>query len=531
MSSQVPLLFLEENSPTFWQWGSFLEVVRLIKKYQFNGLILHQQTLMALLAKPSPLCRRSEVEHLLLARNNALHYLQRVGRYCEENHIQLWLQGEAAPNSHDLRRKFPEYFLSDTPHPDAAFLNHFFGEALPEILSHLPAVRGLRLSLSTPHVHPTEWQQALQRLYQGLRRQGCQLTLRDYQDKEWPRQQLKMALDGLPNDVRASMKATELDYRPGFANNPNLTSLSGYRKWLEFDLWGIEYGWTLLPCCLLDELQKRLHWATQAVGDELDAVTIRMNWEWIPNNLLTDSVNELNLYGLSQLIRTPLAQPRDIFAKWLEAHCLRPLPQQQIDSLFAIFLSSHDWMCKTSSLLGRLLQRHSQLPTDFEQALQLLHMDTRSANWAQSFQPLMPADDEALGAQQMQLITLEKQKSRFLAEYLWTQVSKQLPAMALTDAFKQNLIDAWERAVWYTRAFSHATHAFALRLWIRKYGEQPEQREQLRLALQTLRQFVADLEQWFATRGSQHPYTFNLLLDPHRILHLANSLELDNTAP
>ncbi|MBG6246254.1 hypothetical protein CS369_18605 [Candidatus Symbiopectobacterium sp. 'North America'] len=134
-------------------------------------------------------------------------------------------------------------------------------------------MRGLRLSLSTPTVHQKEWESALQRLYQGLRLRG----LRDYQDKAWPRQQLKMALDVLPNDVRASVKETELDYRPGFANNPTLTRLSGSRKWVEFDLWGIEYGWTLLPCCLLDELQKRLHWAFQTLDDELEAITARLS--------------------------------------------------------------------------------------------------------------------------------------------------------------------------------------------------------------------------------------------------------------
>lgn len=86
-----------------------------------------------------------------------------------------------------------------------------------------------------------------------------------------------MALDVLPNDVRASVKATELNYRHGFANNPTLTRLSGSRKWVEFDLWGIECGWTLLPCCLLDELQERLHWASQTLGDELEAITARLS--------------------------------------------------------------------------------------------------------------------------------------------------------------------------------------------------------------------------------------------------------------
>ncbi|MBG6246255.1 hypothetical protein CS369_18610 [Candidatus Symbiopectobacterium sp. 'North America'] len=187
-------------------------------------------------------------------------------------------------------------------------------------------------------------------------------------------------------------------------------------------------------------------------------------------------------------------------------------------------------MCKTPSLLGRLLQRHSRPPHDFEQALQLLHMDTRSANWSQSFQPLMPPDDEAVGEQQMQLIILEKQKSRFLAEYLRAQVDKKLPAMPLTDAFKHTLTASWERTFWYTRAYSHITHAFAPHLWIHKYGNNPTQHEQLRQALHTLRHFIAELETWFSSAGTQNPYTFHLLLDPQRLLHLAASLECDIAA-
>lgn len=471
----------------------------------------HQQTLLALLAEPSPRCPPATVEHLLLARSNALHYLQNVARYCEEHHTQLWLQGEATPDCHDLHRKFPEFFLSQDPHNDAAFLNLFFGETWPEILSHLPTVCSLRLSLTTPTVHQTEWESALQRLYQGLRLRGCQLVLRDYQDKAWPHQQLKMALGVLPNDVRASVKATELDYRPGFANNPTLTRLSGSRKWVEFDLWGIEYGWTLLPCCLLDQLQKRLYWASQTLGDELEAITARLNWEWLPNNALLGSVNELNLYGLSRLIRAPSVAPQALFTEWLEPYAF--YHSKRLTTCLPSISFSHDGMCKTPSLLGRLL-----------------HRDTRSANWSQPFQPLMPADDEATGEQQMQLIILKKQKSRFLAEYLRAQVDKKLPAMPLTDAFKHMLTASWERAFWYTRAYSHITPAFALRLWIHKYGNNPEQHEQLRQALHTLLHFIAELEIWFASAGTPHPYTFHLLFDPQRLRNLASSLECDTAA-
>ena len=40
------------------------------------------------------------------------------------------------------------------------------------------------------------------------------------------------------------------------------------------------------------------------------------------------------------------------------------------------------------------------------QAQQLLHMDTRSANWMHAWQPLMPTDDPVLGKEQRERVTL-----------------------------------------------------------------------------------------------------------------------------
>lgn len=505
MNSHAPLVFLEINTPLIWHRPYWDEVTQLIDKYQFNGLIIHQQSLLSLLAQPSRHALRHGVEHLVLARNNALFYLKKIDEYCQKKHIQLWLQGEAMPDNHDIRCKFPEYFLIDSEKSDADFLHTFFSDTIPEILHHFTGVRGLRLSLQTPKVKQADWDRALQALYHQLRMQGKSLALRDYRDREWPRQMLKTALDVLPGDVRASLKATELDYRPRFANNPHLSQLAKHRKWLEFDLWGIEYGWTLLPCCLLDEFQNRLNWAASVAGDSLEAVTIRINWEWIPNTPLPGSVNDINLFSLVHLCRHPDASPLDIFTLWLREQSVRPLSHKEVAGLFSIYTASHDWICKTPYLLGRLLHCHSQLPSHHEQVLQLLHMDTRSANWSQSFQPLMPSDEPETGLQQMQLIMLEKQQSIFLAEHLRNRISQILPALALDSTLKSTLTAAWTRAHWYTRAFGHATQTIAIWLWMRKYGEQPDIGQQFQQHIQEMMHFATALEHEFTSPNNTHP--------------------------
>lgn len=53
---------------------------------------------------------------------------------------------------------------------------------------------------------------------------------------------------------------------------------------------------------LVDEIQGRLSWAHAVAGDELEVISASISWEWISNSSLLESINEINLYGLAQLI-------------------------------------------------------------------------------------------------------------------------------------------------------------------------------------------------------------------------------------
>ena len=525
MTTTKPYLLMEINSPEIWRWSFFEKTVSMAQRYGFQGLIIHQQLLLARLAAPSPRCHSADLINLKLVQENALIYLQKAGEYLQQRGLQFWLQGEATPDSHELKAKFPEFFLTENSASD--FIDYFFQHSIPQILAALPAVRGLRLSLSTPDVSSERWKSALRTLYQGIRQLGRQLILRDYQDRTWPRQMLRAALEMLPDDVRASVKATELDYRPGFANNPNLLNIHGNRKWLELDLWGLEYGWTLLPCYLLDEIQQRLAWLSQHAGSAPEAISVRIDWEWLPDLALSDSLNELNLSGLSRLINEPDVSSRQIVSHWLQQRAPSSAAYHELNEIGDIIVASHEWSCKTPTLLGRVLQSHSRPPTDFAHALHLLHLDTRSANWTQSFQPLMPSDDPDLGYQQRQLIELEIQRSRFLADYMYSRSLKLLPDSPLADDTRQAISGSVVRALKYTQIYSAFTQALTLKLWLRKYGEQADIRCQLNAALHEFSRQNRELAAWFEQHGAQHPLAFKTLLNPQRIAALIASLQHD----
>lgn len=526
MNTPVPQLLLEINSPDIWHWPFFLEMARVARKYHFQGIVINQQSLLAQLASPSPRCRPADIINLSLARDHALRHLQKIGEYCERHHLQLWLQGEATPDSPSLKMKFPEFFLADNDL--SAFIAWFFFESIPQILAVLPTVRGLRLSLATPDIADVDWQASLMALYRGVRAAGRQLVLRDYRDTTWPRHMLRDALGGLPGDVRASLKATELDYRPGFAGNPNLLNLPTNHKWLELDLWGLDYGWSLLPCYLLEEFRQRLLWLSQYPGCYPEAITVRIDWEWLPGLPLSASVNALNLYGLSGVVQDLSLSPEHMVHQWLQHQAASPLPGAELGALSDILTTSYEWSCKTPNLLGRVLQCRSQLPLNLEHALSLLHMDTRNANWAQSFQPLLPGDDTALGLQQCELISLENERITFLAERMHSRALRLLPGCGLQEPARACITGSMARAQKYSQLYTVFKHALMLKLRLRKYGQnQPDIQALFRRALGDFRQCNQSLETWFQHHGAEHPLAFASLLNTQQIAGLIYSLEHD----
>ncbi|TCV98708.1 hypothetical protein [Biostraticola tofi] len=525
MNSRQPLFLLEINTPHIADWSFFQNLTTFIKKYHFQGIIIHQQNLLAQLARASPRCRPSDITNLNLSRENTLLLLKKISDYCDEHNLQLWLQGEATPDCTEIRKKFPEFFLNDSNKAD--FIYYFFQHSIADILERLPSVRGLRLSLSTEDVGARQWTEALAILYRNIRRLGRQLILRDYQDKTWPRQMLRTTLEALPADVRASVKTTELDYRPGFATNPNLLNITGNKKWLEIDLWGLDYGWTLLPCYLLDEFQQRLQWLNHEPDSAPEAITVRIDWEWLPQLSLRDSINEVNLYGLSRLIHEPDISPRQLLLDWLHLNGNGQLTHRTAQQIGDVIAASYEWSCITPNLLGRVLQSRSQPPANIEHALRLLHLDTRSANWTQSFQPLMPSDDPALGRQQCQLIELENQRSRFLADYMSTRSVKLLSSSGLTEQIIQNIGGSIIRAQKYTIIYYDFIQALTLKLLLRKYGQQHDTQLQLDEALALFAKHNHQLREWYATEGGHHPYSFQTLLNPERISELITSLHND----
>nr|WP_318384214.1 hypothetical protein [uncultured Enterobacter sp.] len=513
---RIPHQLMELNSTFIWHWPWFVQGVASARQHGFTGIILHQQELLSLLATPSPLSQRLNVENLIHQQNYALHYLKRVSLYLQENNLSFWLQGEAAPSDDIIKRKFPEFAFDEKSAPD--FWQRFYAAILTPLLPALPHLSGIILSLTTPTFQTAGWQQSLHQVWSQLRAQGKKLVLRDFIDHSWPRQQLSTVLSTLPGDVRASIKATELDYHPGFANHPHIAQLPDHKKWIEYDLWGTGYGWTVLPCYLADEISGRLSWALSVTDNDVEAITSRVAWQWLPDSRVTDSANAINLIGLAAANQTSLS----VFDVWCEQHGLRFRQHADKQRLIALFHASYDWLCKTPNLLGRRLHYQSQVPQSLAQAQQLLHMDTRSANWGQAYQPLMPADDKTLGEEQRQLIALEKETACFLAGHSVHALRELLPRITCADDTLEVLLAAWRNAEVYSQMFSRVSAAVSDLTWCDHYNEPAGG-----VALahqQTLLRYADTLARWVDAPAPGSPLFLPLLLSPARLSEFARSL-------
>lgn len=499
----------------------------MMKRDRFNGLVIHQQDLLALLVLPSPYCLHGR-ENLLRERQERLLYLQRLYRYCNKSGIGVWLQGEALPHGGKLQEKFPEYALIENSQADELFWKNFYQQALVETLQQLPGIDGVIVNLPRHQAYRANWSSTLPFLYQTLRSLGKKMVLRDYMDDAAAPWQLINALQVLPKDVRVSLKAVPQGYRPGFANNPLLTHLEGRIKWVEFDMWGLEYGWTLLPCYLLEEIQGRLSWAENVAGDDLEAITGRLSWEWISNSSLINSVNSVNLHGLAMFGREMCLSEKQAFHCWLTDMLDHKVDAAELSAFHQVYTSSYEWMRKTPYLLGHLLHHNSQVPESYAQAVKLLQLHARHSEDYSGASSLFPTDSPDAGREQYQQLLLEKQRALFLAQHSRSQLHQLLLHIDIAEEKRALFKRVWERVAYYTDMFDAVAKAVAMQLMSERYGSRSGISSfELAQQIRQLRQLSYRLDEWLAKDEQQQPHYLAMLFDPARLISLADSLVQD----
>lgn len=526
MQTSIPLRLLEVNSSLIWHWPYLQSVIAVMVRDQFNGLVINQQNLLSLLVSPSIYCQHGR-ENLLRERQEHLLYLQRLCRYCRASGIGVWLQGEALPRDGKIQEKHPEYALIENSHADEIFWKKFYQQDLFEALQQLPGIDGIIVNLPRHQPYKASWVTTIPYLYQTLRSLGKKMVLRDYMEDEAASWQLVNALQVLPPDVRVSIKAVAHGYRPGFVNNPLLTQLEGRVKWIEFDMWGLEYGWTLLPCYLLEEIQGRLSWVESMAGEHLEAITGRLSWEWISNSSLINSVNSVNLHGLAMFGREIFMSEKQAFHCWLTDMLEHKVGVAELNTFHQLYTCSYEWMRKTPYILGHVLHHYSQVPENYAQAVKQLQLHLRHSD-DYTMSVLFPMGDPDTGREQYQQLLLEKQRAIFLAQDSRNRLHQIIHSIAMSEEKRDLFKRVWERVPYYTEMFNGVARCVAMKMMLDRYGNQSGiSLFELTKEINQLRLLAHRISEWLDKEEQQQPHYLAMLFDPARLLSLAESLTAD----
>ena len=231
----------------------------------------------------------------------------------------------------------------------------------------------------------------------------------------------------------------------------------------------------------------------------------------------------INLFGLCAANQTDDSAP-SVFERWVEHQQLGFRSMQDKHQLSVIVHASYDWLCKTPNFLGRRLHYQSQIPESVAQAQQLLHMDTRSANWMHAWQPLMPTDDPTLGKEQRERVTLEKEAACFLATRTVQNLRELMPRMTCPNDTLEVLLAAWRSAEIYSQMFSRVAATVTDILWLDHYGPHSLPADTLQKHQQQLLRYADTLERWLVNPPASGPLFLPLLLSPERLTRFARSL-------
>jgi hypothetical protein len=210
---------------------------------------------------------------------------------------------------------------------------------------------------------------------------GHELWLRTFTHHPWELEWMGVALRdaGLHPAVKVISKEVPQDWQPYYPDNPVIGRVEGRQQLVELDVAGEYWGLSITPAVMIDYLAWRLprllHHATGAV--------VRIERK---SHSVLGTVNEANLFAVSQLLAHPPASRQRIWDQWLERrYALRP-GSGPAATLQSILASTFRISMQTHYLLGFwVMSKGSDLPKSAER-LELLEQRSL-ARWTPGWVP------------------------------------------------------------------------------------------------------------------------------------------------
>jgi len=538
---------VELHGHMMWRGDAIERLLGYMSKQGFNILILHQNDLLNRLVHFKkhypPILEDFQHKKKL----NNIFYIRKVAREARELGIQLFLEIKELEYEDKILHLHPEvYSAPGVVCPSHPLWEDFLVAKVEEVVENVPEVGGIIFTFSAPEsrlwiasspgerwekhrprrcncqrcqeLDSVQWySRMLWSAYKPLLAANKKMVVREFSYGPDEQRWIMKAIESLPDDVVVGIKCTPHDYWPTFPDNPIIGRTGNHPQWIEFDAWGEIHGWSIVPCCRLEEYAERLRYAAihGAKG-----FWCRIDWEIITDTWVLDTLNEINLYGLVRLGRDLGESPAQILTDWLAERFGVTSTFPLASELRKLLLGTLELIKRTLYVQGHVFTRHSLLPLSVRQAWWSMTGQDSLASWEPE-----RASDLMLTPKNLEIIFAEKDEALLLARQLRLQAKEMVARKDLPLRVRQTLAYAFDPLELYVQGFQRATKAV---FWS-KYLSEKETRTEKDVALaqryvDELKGFAEKVRDYVDQRPNR-PHYFYFFFDSARPSQLARDVE------
>ena len=335
-----------------WQWKSIDRALAIMDRLGFNTLILHQNDLPNFIVWPSAYFTTDFMfSHDPVRKScawNGANHLRAVTRRTARRNIRLFLEDNEICFPDRLVELHPELMpTKGVVCPTHPFWWEFERAKYAEVIKEIPEIAGVVVSSGTRESRvsigahdctcdrcrscaPLDWYANLIRsIHEPLKAAGKLLVVRDLADRGNEQSVIVEACARVSPDIVVSLKNTPHDFCPVYPDNPRIGRTNGSPQWAEFDTMGQFSGMGILPCSLVEDMQRRLRYCRRK---GVTGVWFRADVGFVSDSSVFNTLNLLNLFGAGLLSSTVERDLDEVYDAWLSHGLPDPLKTESEQS-------------------------------------------------------------------------------------------------------------------------------------------------------------------------------------------------------
>ena len=537
---------IELNEPLFWNWDKIETLFEYMSRYNFNTVIFHQNDLLDKIVHfkkfhPHVL---QDLKHK--KKLNNIHYLRKVCRKAASININVFLEVKELSYEDPFLEAHPEVFIDKgIISPTHPIWKDYLTSKVEEALENVPGIDGIIVNVSAPEsrlilsnspgddmekketslqqdkdfkkLDLSDWYyQLLYAMYKPLKENNKTFVVREFAYGPEQQKIIMESISRLPEDTVISIKSTPHDFWPTFPDNPVIGQLQDRPQWIEYEVWGENHAWGVIPCYRVEEYQCRIKFQK---SKGINGFYARINWETITQTWALDNLNEINLFGLNLMMGGEEQDPEKIFFRWMTERFALPGKYKYKTELHQLFRDTFHYVVGATYSLGHVFNRHCLLPLSYEQA-------DWSFEGQDSIADVVPekAKDLLTTRENLNRFIEEKREIIKMAGNMKKTSDKIISSEGLPFQLKEKLVFGFEGIELYAAAFGAAVRAFfAARLYL--HGETGADIQELAFqGIADLKEISKQMEEFTSARP-ERPHYFYFFFDCSRPLLFAESIE------